>query len=202
MDNVPQGGGKKRWAIATTGAFMGRTNRQKGATLVEAAMVFPLIILLMMSILELGLAFREFLTLSFTARDAARVGSLAGNDPDADCDIIQSIVAAFGSADLHGVDIHIFKASEATGNPEVGKVNTWTLHPTGNPNTCLPIDWSITEAWPSTTREVTVGSSTELDILGVTLDTTHTWVTGFPPWRGTIDISRTALQRLEPEAFE
>jgi hypothetical protein len=47
-----------------------------------------------------------------------------------------------------------------------------------------------------------VGPLTKLDILGVTLETTHEWITGLPPWRGTIDVSRTALQRLEPEAFE
>jgi Flp pilus assembly protein TadG len=57
---------------------MGKWGRQRGATLVEAALVLPIIILLTVSLLELGLAFREFLTLSFTAREAARVGSLAG----------------------------------------------------------------------------------------------------------------------------
>jgi Flp pilus assembly protein TadG len=181
---------------------MGKWERQRGATLVEASLVLPIIILLMVSLLELGLAFREFLTLSFTARDAARVGSLAGNDPEADCHIIQSVVAAFGPSDLAGVDIRIFKANEGTGNPEVGKVNTWTLNPTGDPTTCDPVDWSITETWPSIDRKVTVGPASSLDILGVTIKTSHGWVTGLPPWRGTIDISRTALQRLEPEAFE
>ena len=42
----------------------------------------------------------------------------------------------------------------------------------------------------------------ELDILGVTIATEHDWITGLPPWRGTMDLHRTALQRLEPEAFE
>jgi hypothetical protein len=170
--------------------------------MVEAAMIFPLMILLTVSILELGLAFKDFLTISFTARDAARVGSLAGNDPEADCDIIQSVVAGFGAADIAGVDILIFKANEGTGNPEVGKINTWTLRPLGDPTTCLDLDWAITENWPSTTRQVNVGPLTKLDILGVTIESTHEWITGLPPWRGTIDVSRTALQRLEPEAFE
>jgi hypothetical protein len=44
------------------------------------------------SLLELGLAFREFLTLSFTARGAARVGSLAGN-----CRIIEAASAALNA---------------------------------------------------------------------------------------------------------
>lgn len=100
------------------------------------------------------------------------------------------------------MDIHIFKANEGTGDPEAGKINTWTLRPSGDPTTCDPIDWSFTENWPSTTRQVNVGPTTKLDVLGVTIETTHEWITGLPPWRGTIDINRTALQRLEPEAFE
>jgi Flp pilus assembly protein TadG len=181
---------------------MGESESQRGATLVEASIVLPIIILLMVSLLELGLAFRDILTISFTARDAARVGSLAGNDPDADCFIIQSVVAAFGPSDLAGVDIKIFKASEATGAANPATTNTWSLRPMGDPGTCLPADWSITENWPSTSRQVNVGPTTTLDILGVTIDTTHQWITGLPPWRGSMDLSRTALQRLEPEAFE
>ncbi len=170
--------------------------------MVEAAMIFPLMILLTVTVLELGLAFKDFLTVSFTARDAARVGSLAGNDPEADCDIVQAVVAGYGASDLTGVTISIFKANEATGNPEPGKTNTWTLRPSGDPTSCDPIDWSFTNPWLSTTRQVNVGPSTKLDILGVRIDTTHDWVTGLPPWRGTINVERTALQRIEPEAFE
>ncbi len=98
--------------------------------------------------------------------------------------------------------INIFKASEATGDPVAGAVNTWTLKPRATPVLASRSDWNISEQWPSTSRNVTVGPTTKLDILGVTLDTTHDWVTGLPPWRGTINVSRTALQRLEPEAFE
>jgi Flp pilus assembly protein TadG len=181
---------------------MGKGDKSRGATMVEAAMIFPLMILLTVTVLELGLAFKDLLTISFTARDAARVGSLAGNDPEADCHIIQSIVDGFGAADIAGVDIHIFKANERTGAPEGGKVNTWTLAPTGDPTDCGPGNWIVFENWPSIDRKVTVGATTKLDVLGVTIDTTHDWITGLPPWRGTIDVSRTALQRLEPEAFE
>jgi Flp pilus assembly protein TadG len=178
---------------------MGKGDKNRGATMVEAALIFPLMILMTVSILELGLAFKDFLTLSFTARDAARVGALAGNDPDADCNLIQAIVAGFGASSLDGVTIEIFKASESTGNPVPGNVNTWRIT-SGDPTDCT--DWTVLETWPSTTRQVTVGPTTKLDILGVTIDTTHTWVTGLPPWRGTMNVSRTALQRIEPEAFE
>ena len=185
-----------------SGALMGTRDGQRGATLVEAAFVLPIIILLTVSLLELGLAFRHFLTLSFTAREAARVGSLAGNDVDADCDIIRSIVAAFGPGDLTDVGIQIFKADEGTGEPTTAEVNTWALKSSGDPNLCDTANWDVVENWPSVDRKVTVGPTSRLDILGVTIETDHGWVTGFPPWRGTINVSRTALQRLEPEAFE
>lgn len=181
---------------------MGNRELQRGATLVEAALVLPIILLLTISLLELGLAFREFLTLSFTAREAARVGALAGNDVEADCHIIGSIVEAFGPGDLGDVEIEIFKADEDSGEPVVGDINTWSLKAGGNPSLCDTANWDIVETWPSGDRKVTVGPTTSLDILGVTVSTTHGWVTGFPPWRGSIDIARTALQRLEPEAFE
>lgn len=181
---------------------MGNWERQRGATLVEAALVLPIILLLTVSLLELGLAFREFLTLSFTAREAARIGALAGNDIEADCHIITGIAEAFGPADLAGVTIEIFKADEDEGQPVTGMVNEWTLNPGGDPLICDTVNWDVTENWPSVDRNVTVGPTTELDILGVTISTRHEWVTGFPPWRGGMDIDRTALQRLEPEAFE
>lgn len=181
---------------------MGKRDRQRGATLVEAALVLPIIILLTVSLVELGLAFREFLTLSFTAREAARVGALAGNDVDADCNIIAGIVEAFGPSDLGDVQIQIFKASEDSGQPVVGDINTWALKPSGDPSHCDSANWDVVETWPSSERKVTVGPTSSLDILGVTVSTTHSWATGFPPWRGTINIARTALQRLEPEAFE
>lgn len=60
---------------------MGKGENSRGATMVEAAMVFPLMILLMVSLLELGLAFRDFLTVSFTAREAATSRLARGQQP-------------------------------------------------------------------------------------------------------------------------
>jgi len=31
---------------------------------------------------------------------------------------------------------------------------------------------------------------------------TRSWVTGFPPFRGTFQVDETTLTRLEPKAFE
>ena len=181
-------------------ASMKRTER--GATIVEAAIIFPVLILSIVGLLELGLVFKDFLTVNFAAREGARVGSLVGNDVDADCQIVQGIVADLGATLVDNgtiTSIEIFQAHPTTGNPMAGKTNTWTYFGT-DPTDCN--DWNNSNNWPSATRKVTVAPGSDLDILGVTINATHQYVTGVPPFRGSINIDETAIQRLEPEAFE
>ena len=173
---------------------------ERGATIVEAAIIFPVLILSIIGLLELGLVFKDFLGVNFAAREGARIGSLAGNDIDADCQIVQGIVADLGAslvADGTISSIEIFQVNQQTGNP-TGLTNTWTYFGS-DPTDCA--DWNATNNWPSTSRDVDVGA-TPLDILGVTINATHDYVTGVPPFRGSINIDETAIQRLEPEAFE
>lgn len=175
------------------------TDRERGVTLVEGAIILPLLVLIILSIMELGLAFKDFLTTDFAAKEGARVGALAGNDPDADCHIVQSIVAGYTATDFDKLDS--IKISQVDQNGNLGATNTWEFTGT-DPTLCDPLHWTVVENWESTGRDVTLGPSATLDILAVTIDTRHDWVTGFPPWRGQINIVRTAIQRLEPEAFE
>ena len=177
---------------------MGREiDREGGVTLVEGAIILPLLVLIILSIMELGLAFKDFLTTDFAAKEGARVGALAGNDPEADCHIVQSIVAGYTATDFDRLDS--IQISQVDSNGNLGTTNTWTFSGT-DPTDCD--DWNKTDPWPSIGRDVTLGPSAQLDIIGVTIDTRHDWVTGFPPWRGEVNIVRTAIQRLEPEAFE
>lgn len=169
----------------------------------EAAIVLPLLIFLVVTIMELGLAFKDYLTTDFAAKEGARVGALAGNDINADCAIIQSIVAGYSASDFDDLDsISIFQVSQ-NGSPIPGKANKWVFpnNPADDPSDCS--DWTVNpNGWDSTTRDVSVGGGADLDILGITIDTSHDWITGVPPWRGQMEIDRTAIQRLEPEAFE
>jgi len=177
--------------------------RDSGVTLVEGAIIFPLLVLIVLSIMELGLAFKDFLTTDFAAKEGARVGALAGNDPEADCNIVQSIVAGYTATDFAALEgITIFEVNDS-GSAVGGTQNIWTLpDPDDDPSDCDNWNKSNPGGWPSTTRDVFVEGGSDLDILGVTIDTRHPWVTGFPPWRGVINIERTAIQRLEPEGFE
>ncbi len=183
-----------------------RRAKERGATLVEAALVFPILILIIMGTLEIGLAFKDYLTVSYISREGARLGALAGDDPAADCAILRGIGGLATSGDLARIDeIQIFKADEGSGNQ--GLTNTATYVPGNDPTVCnvpsTPADgWDINPVnWSPTSRQTTVGSDA-LDIIGVRVIMTRSWVTGFPPFRGTFQVDETTLTRLEPKAFE
>jgi hypothetical protein len=175
-----------------------------GATLVEAAIIFPVLILLVVTIMELGLAFKDYLTTDFAAKEGARVGALAGNNVDADCDIVQSIVAGYAASDFDDLNsITIFEVNDS--GASTGRENVWTFTPGGSADPADCADWNVAlvgGGWAPANHDVLVGGGSDLSILGVTIDTEHNWVTGVPPWNGQMNIVRTAIQRLEPEGFE
>jgi Flp pilus assembly protein TadG len=52
---------------------------KKGQSLVEFALVLPLLILLLVSIIEFGFIFNSYLTINNAAREGGRVASLGGS---------------------------------------------------------------------------------------------------------------------------
>jgi Flp pilus assembly protein TadG len=180
--------------------------KERGATLVEASLVFPILILIIMGTLEIGLAFKDYLTVSYLSREGARLGALAGDDLDADCTLLIGIGGIATESDLARIDeIQIFKADEGTGNQ--GLTNTATYIPGKDATVCnvpstVDDGWDINPInWSPSTRQTTVGTD-PLDIIGVRVIMTRDWVTGFPPFRGSFQIDETTLTRLEPKAFE
>ncbi|MCB2294204.1 pilus assembly protein [Clostridium algoriphilum] len=53
---------------------------EKGQSLVEFAILLPLLILLLMGILEFGIMLNSYLTIHNSAREGARLGIVAGSD--------------------------------------------------------------------------------------------------------------------------
>lgn len=179
-------------------------SRQRGATLIEAAIVFPLLILIIIGILETGLAFKDYLTVSYMSREAARVGALAGDDADADCAILEGIGSVATAGDLARItSIQIFKA-DVNGNQGV---TNFAVFDGGDPSLCnvpaQPSDtWTISPVgWDATSRQTSVGVDA-LDIIGVRIIMTHDWITNFAPFQGSITIDESTITRLEPKVFE
>jgi hypothetical protein len=68
----------------------------RGAALIEASLVAPVLLIIVLAIMEYGLVFRDYLTVSDTVADAARTGAVQGRDKTisgqtADFSIVSSI---------------------------------------------------------------------------------------------------------------
>ena len=68
--------------------------RERGATIVESALCLPVFLLVIFATMEFGLAFRSYLTLSATTREAGRFSATLGNDVDSDFQVVTGIVAS------------------------------------------------------------------------------------------------------------
>ena len=202
-----------------------RQNNERGAALVEMALVTPLLVLLVFGIVEFGLAFRDRLTVSNASQSAGRVAAALGNSDDADYAVLQAVEQSLGILPGSGGSIikHVqIWRSNTSGQP----VTSCATAGSGGSNCNWYIyDPSSTCGWspcpdPDATggpsygggftpdiRDVTLDSD-GLDVVGVTVLFSHDWVTGVLPISdvvctptGTNCWSDSALFRLEPLNF-
>jgi Flp pilus assembly protein TadG len=174
---------------------------EKGANLVEFALVLPIVILVLLGILESGVAFRDFLTVSNAAKEGVRVVAAMGDDPNSDCVALAKTAASITTSIRieQLVEVQIFRA-DANGNQIGSDTNTYSLDPGGDPADCA--DWNVNQyGWDPLDRNVVTGGTTPLDIAGVRIIYTHGWMTGFPPFNGSFTINEATVSRLEPEEY-
>ncbi len=165
------------------------------------AIVMPVLVLLLVGIMELGLAFGDSMQVTQATREGAQIGSVAGNDIDADCFVIQRVAGVLRQSHLDRLNtLEIFETNPSTGAPVPGSINTYT-YTGGDPMDCVA-NWSGTVLWPSTSRAVISGPTSVLDIIGVRVTMSRSWITGLPPFSGSYVVDKTSISRLEPEAFE
>lgn len=188
----------------------------------EMAIVAPLLLLLLFGIIEFGLAFRDRLTVSNAAQAAARVATAVGNRDDADYRVLQSVEQTISNLPSGGlgvieyVEVYLADSNgEPTGGCPGGSCNRYQYtYVDGSGPLC---DWTPCPDpdagfnvnslnWPPPSRNVEVGN---LDVLGVRIVYSHTWVTGgflpvpavdcaSPPSDCWTD---TAIMRMEPQQF-
>ena len=88
---------------------------------VESALALPLFLLLIFGTMEFGLAFRSYLTLSNSTRDAARFASTLGKDADADYQIVNEAINNLSGMHAGTITkIIIFKATGPTSTTSSG----------------------------------------------------------------------------------
>lgn len=191
-----------------------RARDDRGATLIELALILPLLALLAFGTLEFGLAWRDSLTISNALRSGARVGSNAGDDRLADYNVLKQVESAIRDIDVARIErVVIYKADDLDGvapqacidgTPQAGVCNVYTA---AQMDSLAETDFTDPDCsgepdgpWCPTTREdrQVIGG----DYLGVWVKVHREWITGlFPPTTG-LTMTDSAVMRLEPRLVE
>jgi hypothetical protein len=188
-------------------------NGERGATLVEAAMVYALLFIALFAVVEFGLAFKDWLSVSHAAREGARAGATYGNDPLADIQILRDIERTLSPAGIaSGIQVSIFDASPG------GPANSYTYAPgtdcgsnppPGDPPLPGCCDWlpcpepyrttydPLNFNWNPADRDV---EAPILDRIGVEVEFTHLWLTNY--FVGSSDFTTSTDFQIEPQVFQ
>jgi hypothetical protein len=186
--------------------------------MVEMALVFPLLVLLVMGVFEFGMAWRSSLTVSNALRSGARAAANSGDNRLADYNAVLAVSSAMENIDNAEIDrIIIYRADDddgavppsclsSSGGVNSGGVacNVYSAEAideldvadfgTDEDGNCAA--GSPDETWCPVTRESrqSVGS----DYVGVYVETDLTFQTGL--FGDGITIEDETVMRIEPEA--
>jgi hypothetical protein len=182
--------------------------RQSGQTLVEFALVAPMLLLVIFGTIEFCFLYQSTNTVGFAAREGARVGAVLGpTDSAADSKIIQAIFNATSSgAGLLFSQIQMIEIFKSNENGAVPPPLASCTQPTappyedvydGNGNACPPGAGSLN--WPPSARNATFNNA---DYLGVRITFVYNWVTSFvSASQGQFKTSAVSIQLIEPQTF-
>jgi hypothetical protein len=185
-------------------------DKERGATLVEAAIAYGLLFLTLFAVIEFGLAFKDWLSVSHASREGARAGATFGQDLDADILVLRNVAGTMTPIGLEAGDrVRIYRDN----NPTLSESTTYSYAPgTGCSSTVIPAlsgccDWTpcpeagrttyVTPLWDPLDRDITAPTT---DRIGVQIFYTHDWVTGF--FSPAVDFNTSTVFQIEPQLFE
>lgn len=180
-----------------------RLGTERGAAIVEFAVISIILVILIFGVVEGGLAFRAKLSVSNSADEGARRGSVAAKDPFADYEVLQQIKAHSISPETI-TTIVIYKADDSTSPPpdackvassstlECNRyVTTDLLRPRGDFGSCGALDGS----WCPSDRSSDLRSG---DLLGVWIDAEFDSPSGA---LGSIDFEEISILPIESKGL-
>lgn len=163
---------------------------ERAAAIVESAITLPVFLFVIFATLEFGLAFRSYLTLTNTTREAARFATTLGRDVDADFQLVYGIRGSMTEVRNATVEqIIVFEASGPTSTTASGALNACRSGSvaglcnsyTGAALTTAPSGWacgttSPDRFWCPNTRKVAL--SDPPDYVGIYIRVRHQGLTG------------------------
>lgn len=167
----------------------------RGAALVEAAIVLPIFFLLVFGLLEFGFGFKDWLSINHAAREGARVAVAAADDVRADQLALEAFVDGLTGDMLGSVQfVEIGNADGTAANtytPVPGDACGWTPCPNIDINSTFESD----VPWPPSARDVVLP---DVDRVKLTVKFTHEYLTGFVG--DSVDWNASKVMRIEPQA--
>src|SRR3954447_7439977 len=99
-----------------------RARADRGAALVEAALVLPLVILLVFAVIEFGFTFRDLLTVTSATRAGARTATALSKRTNYQSDTADAVAGVLKNAmPTRGIELLVlYKADPNTGGPVDG----------------------------------------------------------------------------------
>lgn len=184
---------------------------ERGSTLVEAAIITPVLMLFIFGIFEFGFAFRDYLAVSNVVRDAAREASVSGDASAADYRILRSVVRAGAALPDDAIDrIIVFEASAPDSTPHPDCLAGSPRSTTDRCNIYTPADFNLAETeflcdptppipdpdrfFCPDDRDVSVSN---LDFVGIYVEITHDYITGL--FGASTTFSDQIILKLEPQ---
>lgn len=200
---------------------MRRGRGERGSAIIEAAFVTPVFLLLLFGILEYGLLFRDNLTTNNASQEGARAASVGGRALEADYLTLQTLehgIAAMGLEPLNYVVIfnanatapglgyeipdghlcHTQSVDDVCNRYVPADFDKELLDTSDDPTDffrCVTSSDNLDGAWCPGDRRAGLGDNS--DLIGVYVNTTHTYLTGFFGEQQTLDA--TTVIRVEPD---
>ncbi len=152
-------------------ATRSKRRASRGQALVEFALIFPLIMLLVLGATDVATLLDDHLDMVYAARSAARIGSILGTAPATDCAIVGAIRAAMSNNRNLQVQRIVIYQSDANGAPIGSNEDVYSGSTVCNSDgTTTPAATSL--GWPPSVRSTVPMFE---DSLGVEIDFTYTF---------------------------
>jgi hypothetical protein len=179
-----------------------RQRSERGAALIEAGFVLPVLLLVVFGVFEFGFAFKNSLTITSATRSGARVASALPRTTDYEIStaaaVRGSLLNAFQSGEVEYLSI--YKADPNTGEPSDGsdfetctECYRYAWDPTAQGGVG---DWAyVAGSWPPLTQAA-CGADSSTDYVGVYVRAKHDFLTA--TFGSSKTLTAHTVMRLEP----
>ena len=188
-------------------------DRERGATLVEASITLPIVLLLIIGIAEFSFLFKDWLTVGHSAREGARVAATLADDRFSNIAVLDEVADTLGIVGLNdaGVQVRIYDAVGGTSDTYTYLPNSIFCYATGDCcewSPCPDPRYTIAEgytsdhytvpAWAPSGRDI---SAPVTDRAGVEVQYTHNWLTSLIQSTPR-DLTIAVDYQIEPQVFD